>query len=251
MTAKEPTILLIQARADKDPMLEHEWICFSEQTGLSMDSIRCLNAATHSLTLSDLEGMDAVMVGGSGAFSFIKSQDDWLKRMQDFLKLLIDQRIPTFGSCFGFQGIITCLGGTLRRMDGVGEVGTFEVTLSEEGKKDPIFEGFPYTFNAQLGHNDEADILPESCINLGHSQLTKCQMIRVRNAPVFATQFHPELSRAKNFERFVRYIENYKFPGETIEEAIERSSEDYRESPESSELLKRFLKIELGYESTK
>lgn len=245
-----PNVLLIQARDAGDPMLAHEFDCFLEQTLLPASAFRVLNMAADPVPSDVLAGIDCVMVGGSGDFSFVKSKCDWLESMKDLLKTLVDKRMPTFGSCFGFQGLIACLGGSLRRMDGVGEIGTFAIHLTEEGKQDPIFEGYPDPFMAQLGHNDEAYELPDECINLASSNMTRVQAIRIRNAPIFATQFHPELSKEKNYERFVRYIQNYKYDNETVEEAIERTKKDYVDSIESSMLLQRFLKLELDYEPT-
>lgn len=246
--ARPPRILLLQSRDEGDPMLAHEFYCFAERTGLPEEAFTTLNVAKDSFDTSAIEGYDCIMVGGSGDHSLVKGKMPWRQDFLDLLKAIVDQGTPTFGSCFGFQGIVLALGGSLRRMEGLGEVGSFSITLTEDGEQDGIFGDLPKTFIAQLGHNDEAAELPEACVHLASSALTQYQAIRVKGAPIVATQFHPELSHERNFERFVRYIENYKDPDETIEEAIERTKKDYVVSPESSGLLKRFLQIELNYD---
>lgn len=245
----QPKLLLLQARLDEDPMRLHELYCFCEQTGLPPEAFVTFNIVTETPKASTLDGVDAVMVGGSGDFSFVKNELAFRRPMFDMIQDVIDKRVPMFASCFGFQAIVETLGGKLGRMEGDGEVGTYTVELTEHAATDPVFDHLPESFYAQLGHLDEAVELPDSCINLAQSEKTRHQALRVKNAPVVATQFHPELSRKANLERYIHYMSHYKRPGVSLEEAIQKAEEEYFESPESSSLISKFLQVELGYSS--
>src|SRR6056297_296965 len=101
-----PRILLIQARTATDPMAAHELEAFASRCELPVDSFGVFNIAEESIDTFNFEGYDALMVGGSGDFSLVDGGFDW---HEDYLKLMaqiVEAAIPTFASCFGFQGIV-------------------------------------------------------------------------------------------------------------------------------------------------
>jgi hypothetical protein len=60
---------------------------------------------------------------------------------------------------------------------------------------------------------------------------------------VWATQFHPELDRDTNLDRFRRYLRDYGPKDPTQLAAAEAR---FGDSPESSSLLTRFLELVFG-----
>ncbi len=249
MPKKFPKIALIQARKPGDPMQQHELECFQRQTGLPQEAFIPINLPESPIPEQTFSSCDAIMIGGSGAFSFVDKIPPWKEELFEFLQTAIDKKIPTFGSCFGFQAIALLLGGQIERMDGNGEVGSFEISLTEEGTKDPLFGLLPQKFTAQLGHIDKVTHIPNSLKNLASSKLSPYQALRIPNAPIVATQFHPELSREDNLKRYIYYIDNYYSGPNTKEEEIEKAKREFRESPESSALLPLFLYLELEFKS--
>lgn len=245
--SKVPKILLLQARLESDPMREHEVNCFYDRTELPRGAIEIFNMTQGVFAHEKLTDYDAIMVGGSGDFSVVESGFDWHQDMLDLLSVIARKKLPMFASCFGFQALAQALGGTLERVPELGEVGTYDVSLTDAGKEDQAFSWFPDTFKAQLGHLDRVSVLPDELVCLAASERCPVQAIRLKDSPIIATQFHPELSVGANFERFVYYIEHYKTPGMSHEEAIESAKPDYAPSPECSELLKRYLRDELGF----
>ena len=235
-------ILLIQARAHGDPMAEHELKAFSSRCELKRDHFNTFNVATDEPDDLELQGYDAVMVGGSGAFSLVEGGFDWHTDFLDTMRHILRSGIPTFASCFGFQGIVQALGGKLARDEGCAELGTFTITLTDAADADPLFGELPQRFDAQLGHNDSAVELSDELIHLAKSENCEYQAIRVRNRPVVATQFHPELTRCDNLERFQSYLKNYKKPGQDLEAALAYAEEIHRESPHSCGLLHSFVR---------
>jgi GMP synthase (glutamine-hydrolysing) len=113
------------------------------------------------------------------------------------------------------------------------------MTLTEPAKTDPVFGGLPAQFLAQLGHKDRASKMPEGITNLVSSEACPFQAMRVGDGPVYATQFHPELTWTDNRLRFERYMDHY---GRLFgEEEAQRRLDGHRPSPEANALLDRFI----------
>ena len=60
-----------------------------------------------------------------------------------------------------------------------------------------------------MGHFDRAVELPQGIPNLASSQRCGFQALRVPGAPIWATQFHPELDEQGNRDRCVAYIKEF------------------------------------------
>lgn len=236
------SILLIQARDADDPMAEHELEAFSSRCELPVDHFETFNVAVDPIEDFDLRGCDALMIGGSGAFSLVKGGFDWHTAYLDLMRSILRAGIPTFASCFGFQGIVQALGGRLERDDSLAQIGTYEIELTEHADGDPLFGDLPTRFDAQLGHNDSAVQLSDELIHLAQNDQCEFQAIRVRNKPIVATQFHPELTRKDNLDRFKNYLKNYKQPDQNLQEALEYAEKIHRPSPHSCGLLHSFVR---------
>jgi GMP synthase (glutamine-hydrolysing) len=235
---KSPTILLLQARLPDDPMREHEHRCFVDRTGLPAESISSHDLRDGPPTIADLTRHDALSVGGSGAFYVSRGNLPRFDAYLDFLREAIERGHPTFASCFGYQSIARALGGELVHDPSRAEVGTFELSLTADGREDPLFGEMPDRFMAQMGHKDRASRPPAGTLNLASSERCTYQALRVPGKPVWATQSHPELDRETNLDRFRRYVADY---GPEREENLEKAFDQFKESPEASGLLRRFL----------
>ena len=234
-------ILLIQARGADDPMADHELEAFSDRCGLDLQQFTTFNVATDDSDRLQLAEVDGVMIGGSGDFSLVEGGFDWHEDYLGLLRRLLNVNIPVFASCFGFQGIVQTLGGRLESSEDSAELGTFPITLTEAGKTDPLFGKLPPRFDAQLGHNDSAVKLCSELTHLARSDRCEYQAVRVKNRPVVATQFHPELTRSDNLDRFRNYLQNYKQPGQNLDEAMAYAEKIHRESPHCCSLLEAFV----------
>ncbi|MDX1416520.1 MAG: type 1 glutamine amidotransferase [Candidatus Promineifilaceae bacterium] len=234
-------ILLLQARRQNDVARLEERQSFADRAGLDIQQIIPHDLLENPPTLAKIRQYDALMVGGSGAFSVSK---DNLPYQQTTLDVLTEVAVighPLFASCFGFHLLTAALGGQVIYDPDCMEVGTFELTLSEAGAHDELFSYLPPTFQAQLGHKDRARVLPEGVINLASSALVPFQAFRIPDKPIWATQFHPELTGEENLLRFHRYKEEYDaiYGPEQLKAVLDR----FNDSPETDELIPRFLHI--------
>jgi GMP synthase (glutamine-hydrolysing) len=234
-------ILLLQARTPDDPILEHEYECFLERAGRPPEAFWAVNMATDPFGPELLADVDVVTVGGAGDYSLVEDDADWFEALFATMRSVVDRGVPMFASCFGLQAMVRALGGALARDSASSEVGTFEMRLTARGCRDPFFGNLPESFDAQLGHKDSVVELPDGCVRLAESERCPVQAVRIEGEPVYATQFHPELTARDNIERYARYIESYKGIDESYEEAMERAEALHRESPEAASLIERFL----------
>ncbi len=191
--------------------------------------------------LDRINKYDALMVGGSGDFSVATRNLPFLQETLDLLAAVVATDFPVFASCFGFHLITAALGGEVVHNPAGTEVGTYRVTLTEAGENDPLFGKLPKTFQAQLGHKDYVPVLPEGFINLGFSDLAPIQAMRLPGKPVWATQFHPELSGKDNLFRFNRYMKVYR--GVMSEAELTETLNSFRPSPECNTLIPLFLEM--------
>ena len=229
--------LLIQARNDSDIAKPEEHTSFAKQLGVSKESIIQFDIFSEEMTPAAAEEYDAILVGGSGEYSVLDKHPT-IMRFNDFVGELSNIGKPMFASCFGFQALALALGGRVVKDPDNAEVGSFVLERTEAAKNDVLFGRLPPSFIAQLGHQDQASILPDCAINMASSVRTVHQAFRLSNSNVFATQFHPELTDLDNRLRFQRYMHIYgKLFGEVEANRILNS---HQPSPESNQLLRDF-----------
>lgn len=83
----------------------------------------------------------------------------FLKKEKEFISNLLKEEVPLLGICLGAQLIAQVTGGKVFKAKEK-EIGWYPVTLTEEGKKDPLFFGFPYSFEVFQWHEDTFEIPP-------------------------------------------------------------------------------------------
>jgi GMP synthase (glutamine-hydrolysing) len=233
--------LLLQARNADDPVRLEEQRCFAERLGVSADQISAVDVLRDRLDETLLEGPEILLVGGAGEHSVLDDTPQ-IRAFIDFVAEAARRRRPMFASCFGFQALVVGLGGEVIHDAPMAEVGSYALTTTAEAQTDPLFSSLPSPFIAQLGHKDRAICLAPGMVNLASSERCPFQAIRVEGAPVYATQFHPEMNWLDNRSRFERYIHQY---GDKLFGAAEaqRRWESHQPGPEANDLLRRFVAL--------
>jgi GMP synthase (glutamine-hydrolysing) len=229
---------LLQARNADDPARMDEYNAFADRLGIAARRLRQVDILGQPLDLGLLEDTDVLLVGGSGEYSVLDDHPA-IRRFIEFLCEVADTDQPMFASCFGFQALALGLGGEVIEDDDHAEVGTYVLEVTEAGREDRLFSSMSATFDAQLGHKDRVSRLPGGVESLACTELCPIQAYRLPGKPVYATQFHAELSWLENKERFRGYMATYgALFGE--QEAL-RKLYSHRPSPEANELLRRFV----------
>jgi GMP synthase (glutamine-hydrolysing) len=232
-------LLVLQSRLASDPMLEHERRCFVAASGREDAELHFHNLVDGVPSRHEIAAHDALLVGGAGEFSVAQPDAPFFAEVAEMLRWVVRRRFPTFGSCFGYQLLVDALGGCVETDPAASEVGSFEVELTDHGLDDQLFGELPRTFVAQMGHLDCATELPAGVPNLASSVRCPHQALRVPGAPIWATQFHPELDDTTNLDRCLAYAKQYRdgTPAETRESLP---------SPEAATILPRFLELVLS-----
>jgi GMP synthase (glutamine-hydrolysing) len=237
-------ILLLQARHKHDLARHEERQSFADRAGLDLEQIVPFDMLEKPPALALIRQYDALMVGGSGAYSVYKQNLPDQTAVLEVLAEVVEIGHPTFASCFGFHLMVSALGGKVVYDPDCMEVGTYELALSEDGRADELFGYLPTRFKAQEGHKDRAKYLPEGVVNLASSYCVEYQALRVKGKPIWATQFHPEMTGPENRIRFDRYVDEYASiygPAE-LAAVLDR----FADSPEADKLIPKFLETVFG-----
>ena len=241
MTYASIKLLLLQIRNPGDPMRRQEIECFASSLGVDADCIQSWDLLSGRPGWRFVNRHDAIFIGGSGDYSVTRFSG-WLDASMDLMREIASEGKPTFASCWGFQAMAKSLCGKVSRDLSRAEIGTHKLQLTREGLQDPLFGNLGERFNAQMGHEDCVDRLPEDAVLLASSDIVKNQAYRIGNKPIWCTQFHPELTRNALLTRVLQYpayIENIAgIPAERFAELID-------DAPETERLLRKFLDLVL------
>ncbi len=114
----------------------------------------------------------------------------WIAEELVFIQAALSKNIPVVGVCLGSQLITQALG-TEVTPRGNFEIGMVPITLSEEGRHDPVFQSMPPVFDVFQWHGEGFE-LPQNTIQLAHSKQYPVQAYRY-GTNVYALLFHLEL----------------------------------------------------------
>ncbi|CAM9670323.1 unnamed protein product [Phaeothamnion confervicola] len=221
---KKLKFLLLEARLDQE-MVEHEKDCLVRSGQLDPDQFVIVDMVKTLPTLDLLDGVDAVFVGGTGDYSIAKDRPPFIPPLEELTRAVLDRGIPFMGLCYGFHLMAQAVGGKVVRDPAHGESGTFEVTLSEEGRREPILSELPPSFLAQQGHNDVVMEVPAPFVWLASSERCHWQALRHPEKPFYGFQFHPELGRDDFMLRMRKYAHEYASTPERFKEIDDQVKE--------------------------
>lgn len=145
-----------------------------------------------------------------------------------FVKKVIDEDKLVLGVCLGAQFIGQALNANFDHSPNR-EIGVFPITLTDDGKQDPIFSAFPEKFAVGHWHGDMPGLTPESKV-LATSEGCPRQIVRY-SPKAYGFQCHFEFTPPAieaMIENNFHELENYKeLP--FIENAEKLRAHDYTE----------------------
>ncbi|MCQ4574688.1 MAG: type 1 glutamine amidotransferase, partial [Candidatus Brocadiales bacterium] len=110
-----------------------------------------------------------------------------------FLEKAMEEGVPLLGICLGAEMLSYVSGGEVTR-EAVKQVGWYEIWLTEDGRKDPLFEGLPEKFVVFLCHSDKFSI-PPGGERLAESRDDPNEVFTFRlDRITYGLQFHPEVT---------------------------------------------------------
>lgn len=143
--------------------------------------------------LPDLGAYDALVAFGGEQNALADATHPYLPLLARLMKQSADMGIATLGICLGSQVFARGLGAD-NHIGTAGEYGWCDVTLTDQGRNDPVLGRLPARFPIMQWHSDTFT-LPPGAVHLATSPTAQVQAFRIGRAG-YATQFHFEANRA-------------------------------------------------------
>eukprot|EP01095_Lingulamoeba_sp_RSL-Kostka_P000556 TRINITY_DN10845_c0_g1_i1.p1 TRINITY_DN10845_c0_g1~~TRINITY_DN10845_c0_g1_i1.p1 ORF type:complete len:254 (+),score=66.58 TRINITY_DN10845_c0_g1_i1:47-808(+) len=208
------TLLLIQNRFERENLATvHELGCIKNKFENKNVNFIVKNIFEEKPTIEWLDGINGVIIGGSGSFGVPDLEEELDQAIRTFYMHLINENIPTFAICFGHQLLGHVLGSDKMNINVVcdyskREVGTTKYFLTEAGQQDPLFSKLGNEFCASTGHTDYVVDLPENLTLLATNDMIEHQAFKVNSSNFYSVQFHPELRYIEARERYTLFSES-------------------------------------------
>ena len=139
----------------------------------------------------DLRNVGAIVSMGGPMSVHDEELYPFLRNEKEFLMQAIEASVPVLGICLGAQLIASaCHAAVLKGQ--VNEMGWSKVSITDEGKRDILFQGLSRVIQVFHWHEDAFDI-PEGATLLATSEACPNQAFRYRNA--YGLQFRIEVTR--------------------------------------------------------
>jgi len=140
-----------------------------------------------------IEGFDGVAWTGCSSCVFSGTPD--VAEQIEFARECFRRGVPAFGSCWAAQIAVVAAGGEVGLNPNGREMGIArEITLTDEGRAHPLYEGKPAVFDAFTSHDDEVTVLPDGAARLAGNDFTRVQSVVVKHdgTEFWGLQYHPE-----------------------------------------------------------
>lgn len=136
---------------------------------------------------------DALIVFGGEQAATDDHTHPYLPALADLMAAYTQADKPVLGICLGSQLLARAYGGE-NHLGTAPEFGWVDVTLTEDGRADPVLSQVPQTFPIFQWHSDTFTLPPEA-VHLARSSVAQHQAFRIGRA-TYGTQFHFEASRS-------------------------------------------------------
>ena len=190
-----------------------------------------------------VENFGAVVVlGGPDSAN---DANEKMKNELAFIRNAIDLKIPYLGICLGLQTLVKAAGGKVIKSQ-VKETGfidldgnNFTIELTEEGKKDPLFENLNSPLNVFHLHGETVE-LPDNIILLATGKFCRNQAVKV-GSNAYGIQCHFELTP----EMFEAWLNNdpdlRQLNKEQLRKVFYKIKDEYVKT--GKQLFQNFLKL--------
>ena len=153
---------------------------------VKIDIFEMLGNKVPEVTLEDYQGLVL-----SGADSSHVERYPGYRISKNLLEQAKKVNMPILGICAGHQIIARMYGFSLELMENGPEMGWYEISLTEEGKSDPLFKDIPETFASFLCHIKRVNMNSHnSGVILGNNS-NSLQAYKYEDV-IYGIQFHPE-----------------------------------------------------------
>ncbi|MFH1727594.1 MAG: homoserine O-succinyltransferase [Pseudomonadota bacterium] len=134
----------------------------------------------------------------SGSEVSICDDIEWAKPLIELVQKAYEKNISTIGICYGHQLIAKAIQGPSSvRKAARAEFGWFPIKFH---KQDSLFKNIDSEIKCMHCHFDEVTNLDERFEILAASENCSVQAFRIKNKPIWGTQFHPEIEVLEGYK---------------------------------------------------
>ena len=189
--------------------------------------------AYKGVALPDVEECAGVIITGSHAM--VTDNNSWSVKLEKWVLLLLKEKIPVFGICYGHQLLARVAGSLVDFHPHGKEIGTVRIQLLPACSGDPIFQTFSKSFLAHVTHSQTVLSLPKTAVCLAENMHEPNHVFRIGEC-AWGVQFHPEY----NIDIMRSYIQEQKNELKCDGLDITRLLSGIEETPVASQIRKRF-----------
>ena len=155
----------------------------------------------------------AIMSFGGSAHPHQQDVHPWLVTEKRLLAEALADGVPLLGVCLGSELIAEAAGARVRHLPHP-EIGWYEVSVTDDGRSDPVIGSAGARFEALEWHSYAVD-LPAGATALAHS--ANCLQAYRVGANAWGIQFHAEVSDAD----FQHWLDNYTLDEDAVRTGLD------------------------------
>jgi len=179
--------------------------------GLTCDVVH-----TYRESLPDPVNYGMLIIGGTPDSAYNRSRVPYLAQVFETLTAAVNASIPCFGVCCGAQLLAEIMGSRVYRNPEM-EIGGYRVTLTPDGRDDPLLESFPRNLPVFHWHGDTFDLPPDATLLV---QGEKCKNQMFRYGTLVGVQFHLEITADEARQWTLRYADELPHVGKSAQEVV-------------------------------
>lgn len=150
-------------------------------------TVRTIYPADGETVPTDLDGIDAVVIGGHHISPYLAADHPHIAAELDLIERVLSAGLPYLGLCYGAHALATVVGGsTGPRPDGAAEYGFYPLEPTSGGAE--VLDGLTHAFQS---HYEACLDVPPGAELLARSELFDVQAFRIGTS-AFGFQFHPD-----------------------------------------------------------
>lgn len=237
--------LLVSTRPEEEALVS-EYQAYLLASGLPQERLELAEFDLLGLPPVNLAEYQGVFVAGSpygntALSGGVSKTQAWVaEELRDFFDQVVEAGVPCLATGTAMTILAKVLGGTVSSDHGeLSEI--TQITLTREGREDPILAGVEEDFLAYTSHTESCEDVPGDGVRLAWSLNCPIQMFRI-GENMYATQFSPELDAEAMQAKIEAYTDAGDFGVGDLDMLV-ATGRHQTGSQQAALVLKNFVKV--------
>jgi GMP synthase (glutamine-hydrolysing) len=162
-----------------------------QKLNVPINTINVVNVFQDEI-LPEYDEVKSIIITGS--HEMVTDTTPWILHTREWLYKGKNLGIPILGICLGHQLLADAFKGKSDYNPNGLESGYRNISLTSDGKKDPLFKNLSDNFKAYVTHFQTVVTLPENAICLAYNNVENNHAIKF-GENIYGVQFHPEFTK--------------------------------------------------------